>query len=72
LKQEIEIVKLADLYHSVLLGGRVFIRDSALPLEDSLIFCFKQIPKGENLSITTTCYGLDETVKYETYLDSKC
>lgn len=72
MKQRIEIVKLVDQYHSVILGGRIFIRDSSLPLEDSLAICFKEIGKLENISITTTSFDWHDDRDYEKYLDSKC
>ena len=72
LKQRIEIVKLVDQYHSVLLDGKIFIRDSSLPLEDTLSICFQEIGKLENISITTKCYDYYDYVDYEKYLDSKC
>ena len=72
MKQRIEIVKLVDQYHSVLLDGKIFIRDSSLPLEDTLHICFKEIGKLENISITTKCYDYYDNRDYETYLDSKC
>lgn len=67
MKQSIEVVKLVDRYHSIILGGRVFIRDSSLPLEDSLSICFREIGKLENISITTTSYEDDRD--YEKHLE---
>ena len=69
---KIQIVRLVDQYHSVLLDGRIFIRDSSLPLEDSLALCFKEIGKLENISIITTSFDWHDDRDYEKYLDSKC
>ena len=66
----IELVKLEGQYYSVLLGGRVFIRDSSLPLEDNLAICFTELGKTDNLRISTTHFS--RSIEYESYLDSKC
>jgi hypothetical protein len=67
---KIEIVKLIDHYHSAIIDGRVFIRDSSLTLENSLSICFKQLKNIENVSIETTSF--DDSLDYELYIDSKC
>ena len=66
----IELVKLEGQHYSVLLGGKVFIRDSSLPLEDNLAICFKELGKTDNLRITTTHFF--RSIEYESYLDSRC
>ena len=72
MKQKIEVVRLVDQYHSIIVNGNLLVRDSSLPLADSLAFCFRELGKVENISITTTSFDYYDNRDYEKYLDSKC